>query len=94
MGGAFVTPGHITLNIINSISYMYMVSNQEIRNKTKERALVILSLGNMDFTQLCAKLTEFNGWRRQTNRNIVMELIDLGKIERVRNLVLIPEKDR
>lgn len=71
-----------------------MVSNMAVRVETKKRAAILLRCGQMDFKLLTFQLTDWNGWRWQTNANIIRELIGIGIIEQKRNVVfLAPPKN-
>lgn len=54
----------------------------DLRIASKVKALEILSTGDMGFIPLCVQLTEFNGWRIDTNGNILKELLLSGRVVR------------
>ncbi len=68
---------------------MQVISNQQIRKETKEKALKWLSMGNMEMQELAAKLSQYNDWRMQTNASILRELLAAGIIGKEKNMIFL-----
>ena len=51
-----------------------MPTNNKIREDTVQQIKKILKNAPMDINELTGQLFVFNGWRRQTNRDIILDM--------------------
>jgi|TARA_Y100000310_G_scaffold105331_1_gene103769 hypothetical protein len=58
-----------------------LVSNTELRKQTKIRAVAMLKTGSMEINEIAAQMTQFNGWRMDTNVILLKELRASGYVD-------------
>jgi len=65
-----------------------------MRKATQQAILKQLSIGQRQVKEICGLMSQFNGWRAETNNEIVKEMVSAGLISRKLDLIFLPESAR